>query len=686
MTSPSRLAQACLLALSLLVVIGLYIADGVQGIPTLLFCAAAIAAWFWPARSESRGTWLAITVLFLIYAVAGALIERTAAAVAESAVQLLLYLMVNKLFHRSTGRDQVQLLLLTLLCLLAVAGVTEELVFAVVFLVYVLLAVTALLAIHLGATRPAPGLRRARIRSGLAAVSLGSALVVLLLAGLTFLLVPRIGLGLFFSGGRLGASLAGFSDRVELGTIGRVRGGSRVIARVEFPGQEDPPDPGRLYLRGAAYSRYDGRTWRIVTRSSTRLKDLRVKKVYDLAEPGPDAELVRQRIYLEPIGVNVMPIADRPLSISFEGPEFRAPRTFYMLFRDREDAVRIWRPDRGSLQYEAVSDLTPLRGARLRNRGRDYPEAVREGNLDIAAVDPRVCDLARSLAGEAADPYDQARALERALEGQYGYTEEDDPGPGDIGPLEHFLLRRKQGHCEYFSSALAMMLRCLGVPTRNATGFAGGEWNEFGGYLAVAERDAHSWTEVYFPGAGWQRFDATPAREFRPAVSMLDRLYDAARLLWFKYVVEYDLNAQVRALRSLGRAFGGGEGAQPGPMELPLGEPLRAHALAILLIAGALVALYLVLRHGGRPGKQKRAELSAVSKLYRYLEQALARRGVRRNPAETPRRFAGRAAEALPGLADVVQEITELHEGALYGGQRIAAERIAGLRARLSRA
>ena len=75
MSRPSLLAQACLFSLAALVVIGLYVADGVDAITTLLFCAAAAVAWFRPASADSRRTWLAITVLFIVYAVANALLS-----------------------------------------------------------------------------------------------------------------------------------------------------------------------------------------------------------------------------------------------------------------------------------------------------------------------------------------------------------------------------------------------------------------------------------------------------------------------------------------------------------------------------------------------------------------------------------------------------------------------------------
>jgi len=78
-------------------------------------------------------------------------------------------------------------------------------------------------------------------------------------------------------------------------------------------------------------------------------------------------------------------------------------------------------------------------------------------------------------------------------------------------PLANFLFERKEGHCEYFASAMAVMLRSLAIPSRVVNGFRGGEFNDLNGQYVVRASDAHSWVEAYFPGHGWVGFDPTPA-------------------------------------------------------------------------------------------------------------------------------------------------------------------------------
>src|SRR5690606_4697902 len=123
---------------------------------------------------------------------------------------------------------------------------------------------------------------------------------------------------------------------------------------------------------------------------------------------------------------------------------------------------------------------------------------------------PRIRELAESVAGKHREsPRLAARTLETALRTGYQYHLESTSGAA-ADPLYDFLFVSKRGHCEFYSTAMVVMLRALGVPARNVTGFVGGTFNRFGDFYAVRQGDAHSWVEAYLPGRGWTRFDPTP--------------------------------------------------------------------------------------------------------------------------------------------------------------------------------
>jgi protein-glutamine gamma-glutamyltransferase len=297
-----------------------------------------------------------------------------------------------------------------------------------------------------------------------------------------------------------------------------------------------------------------------------------------------------------------------------------------------------------------------------------------------------VRQLALDITRDAETAYDKVVAIERWLS-QLDYTREM-VTPGAHEPLEHFLFKRREGHCEYFATALAILARAADVPTRNVNGFLGGEWNDFANYLAVRAGDAHSWVEIYFPGVGWVTFDPTPAagvpgleRGLGGLLGSLRRFSDSLRFQWFVWVVEYDLHRQLTLFRGVADAVrSGADSAIASPAERArawLAERKRP-ALMVVLIAAALLAAHIARRRlrRGRPGGRSPArKRSQVAAHYEAALRRLGRLGHGREPQATPREHArallgGRA----PG-AHAFAELVELYYRAEYGGADDEASR-----------
>src|SRR6185312_16626551 len=176
--------------------------------------------------------------------------------------------------------------------------------------------------------------------------------------------------------------------------------------------------------------------------------------------------------------------------------------------------------------------------------------------LPLDQLSPRTIALAHKIADGKLTSYDKAIAIKDWLDSNLSYTLQlVEPHRGQE-PLDFFLFDRKKGHCEYFASAFAILARIVGVPTREVDGFLGGEWNEYQGYVAVRAGDAHAWDEVFFPGAGWVTFDPTPPDRNDPLGrggagwrARMARLMDTLRFQWTKWVIEYDLVAQLSLFR-----------------------------------------------------------------------------------------------------------------------------------------
>src|SRR5262249_36937072 len=218
----------------------------------------------------------------------------------------------------------------------------------------------------------------------------------------------------------------------------------------------------------------------------------------------------------------------------------------------------------------------------------------------------RTRDLARTITAGMKTQYDKALAIKRWLVNNLSYTLVL-VDPGDQEPVDFFLFDRKEGHCEYFASAFAVLARAVAIPTRQVNGFLGGEWNEYQGYVAVRAGDAHSWDEIYISGAGWITIDPTPPGDIDALgrggsgwTGRLGRLLDTLRFQWNKWVIEYDLASQLMLFKQVGSAFGDGASAVKA-LVIDAKNAIVRHRY-IALAVGALIALWLAVRRRQRHG------------------------------------------------------------------------------------
>ncbi|MDB4973388.1 MAG: Transglutaminase-like enzyme [Myxococcaceae bacterium] len=667
--------------------------------------AGFVASWYAEGPLLARKWWSQGITAFIAVALLAQIARGfvTGGGWLGLAMEFAGLLTLSRLANRRTAADYQQIAILAFIQLIAATVLTTDLGYAAVFVAFAIVTPWALTFAHLRreiernypAEPDVPGGNDvARVLSSRRIVDpsflLWTALLSLPMLAMTvamFALFPRIGLGMLNFGVNRGQHVSGFGSDVELGGFGLIRDDPTVVVRVSTSKKIDDFSARRmLRLRGTAFDLYDGHKWTRSTGATVKMTPM--GDYYPLKRMARDRDLtlrlvldrLDEPVIFVPTGAVGLRIAQRGL------PGAQGERL--SLARAHGFDIRYSSSEEIGIVYEAIVSSVAF--------DADVPvdrELDEQRYLALPKGHERVVELARKVSAGIDDPYQKARRLERYLrsENHYAYSLQLFDTRGQL-PLVAFLFDAKRGHCEYFSSALAIMLRGVGIPARNVTGFAGGEFNSYGGYYSVRQSDAHSWVEALIPGRGWVTLDPTPgsrdAFQNTDVFRELRAMVDAMRAYWMTRVVGYDLRAQVRAVRQLRdffRGFGWSLGKReadardsarsPGHTDLGALSAWGAGAACLLLaLAGALLW-----RRRRRTSTRLSRSAVAAQRLYRELEQTLARSGHARPPHVTPEAHARALSQAGFPAASAVSELTDAYVRTRYGEHALEQARLAEL-------
>src|SRR6266850_1437301 len=531
----------------------------------LLFAALMVVAWKCEGTkwqlSERAGlviVLLSIPLFFLDWQYQKATGEPVERLGVNALAHLIVFLSAIKLLQIKKDRDWVFLYLISFFEILLAAGLSFSPLFLATLTLYLLCGLSAVTAFEIQKARRAirktetrllvpPDSRvfrkvkshRARLWLSAEAIRLpfvALALLILIfgLALPLFLVVPRSGAAMFTRGGTGLGPFIGFSENVTLGEIGELKQDNETVMRVRV----DDAQPGReLRWRGVALDEFTGRGWK---KSALARHTEAIPNAHGFFQLGTTEalhHLTTQTVFLEPLETPVLFAAARAVAIQGDFPFLRV---------DDEGSIQSRRHEFDRLIYKALSDTTEPAVDVLRSDIRAYPTTYQRYLQVPAILDLRISDLAHAIIvrTHARNRFDAAKAIESQLQTTYGYSLQMKAGGPD--PLADFLFNVKTGHCEYFSTAMAVMLRTQGIASRVVNGFLPGEYNEAAGAYTVRQSDAHSWVEVYFPETrSWVTFDPTPvAGRIEPThtglAAFVGKYAEAFELIWFQYVVGYD--------------------------------------------------------------------------------------------------------------------------------------------------
>ncbi len=501
-------------------------------------------------------------------------------------------------------------------------------------------------------------------------------LATLVLAVPLFAMLPRVRSPYILGpGGGLGqeTARAGFSDEMSLDLIGRIRDNREVALHLFFAGEPSPP--GVMRFKAATYDIWEGRSWQRSGRLRTLVRSPR-DGVFRLVPGRPKATV---DVVLEPLRSKSFILPTEALTVDSD---------LVALDLDRGGAVSLKGAPGEPIEYRVEL------GSEERSLAAPPEPELQDPALDPRGVSDRIARLAAEWAG-VGDDEQRARRIERRLIFGYDYTL-DLVGRGGEDPIEHFLFTARRGHCEYFATAMVLLLRAQGIPARLVTGFLGAEYSVWERSWIVRQSNAHAWVEAWIPGQGWLPFDPTPpAGRPQPEPENLVRLarqgYEFLVFRWDRYVLSFDFNDQVGLFFSLRSAWdqlmrglaGGGAGetgapsvsaaAPAAPATAPL-PTLRRLAWPLGLSGGALLAAL-----GAWLAWRQRSAWSAT-RAYLELRRAL---GANHLPVPDwlgPLAFAELAGRRLPEAGAATSRLVTSYLRESFAGRPCSPAELARLR------
>jgi len=669
----------------------------VDAISIVLFTAVFISSWFLDTDRirQSIPKWLLICIsgAWLTFcAVDYRLFTRS---LVVTFFHLIIFAAAVKLLTVSKDRDYLLLYLISFAELLAASTLTANIVFAGCFLAFLLSGISTLILFEMrrtharmqDQTRVQPLVVPRQLRgtgfelfspfpAGLfSAIVIGIAALILAVAVPVFFLLPRVNWGMYRHPSGKTQFTSGFSDTVELGRIGDIKQSDVVVMRVKTdkPPSEMPLD---LKWRGLSFDYYDGRVWKR-TDQSRRAVPIQ-GWYYKLENSTQGTNLIRQTLFLEPMSTDVIFATHKALALS---------RDVGLLWRDSSDSLYAAKPLTAKLRYSAVSDPIRPDPSNISDL-RPIPSEVQKAYTQVPPEDPRIAELAKQVTRSAKDRYGKAQALEKYLRTHYSYSLVLRGTPHSRDPLAMFLFDVQKGHCEYFASAMTIMLRQIGIPARLVNGFRIGEYNAIGNNWTVRQYDAHSWVEAYFPPYGWIEFDPTPPEPEHPRSAfqrVISNLADAIDLWWWDGVVNYDSSKQYQVISALRMTM---ESFQLGIKGLAARtrEKIRTGAASVRSphLASSLasrwaiwfscitMAILLMIRPlrrkisgSVRPVLYRRNEKVVATDFYRRAIILLGNQGIMRSYGQTPIEFArslGNHPAAIPLLS-----LTHMYNAVRFG-------------------
>ncbi len=435
----------------------------------------------------------------------------------------------------------------------------------------------------------------------------------------------------------------------------------------------DVEAPQGHYWRGVTFDTYNGRQW---LNADTDTITMEPGDASVLGAPYAARKIITQTMTTYLRGETVLFSAPQPLratqpvraDVFYLSPSEGNAALFGVGGASGDGArpveiarMRTRQPFKEGDAYQVISAITTADVEALRQASTKYPSYVRDRYLQLPDTLPeRVKTLAQQVTQGLDNNYDRAAAIQDYLRREIKYNEKIAAPPDNVDGVDYVLFQSKEGYCDYYASAMAVMARSVGIPARIVAGYAQGELEPELGVYRVREANAHSWVEVFFPGLGWIEFEPTAAQPFIVRPRPVDnQTPEEASLL--EEQAQRDRENLLEQEEKFGEAdtapgeFAGGLGS---PLaSLPAAGRLGGVILGVALVGAVIYGIYR-LSQRRRQRRETQLDPALTMRLYERLERWSERVGLERRPSQTPFEHAVVLSQTVPEGAAPIQRIT----------------------------
>jgi len=598
-------------------------------------------------------------------------------------IHLVFFIAIVKIVTATTNRDYFFLKVIAFMELLAACILSASINFFLFLAFFLILGVATFMSSEIRRaaqkTAPSPVSSRSlgwRLSAVTGTISIG----MLVLTGFLFFLLPRTARAALQHILSHRYHLAGFSNEVTLGEIGEIKKQDTPVMHVKLGAMLERQ--AALHWRGSALAQFDGHRWfNLPAQGHYRSMDSDGQLTLGPWRAGTGLSYSVHLSDAAPDGT--LFFAGSPQSLRIDAPG---------VIKTPVDSYRLLGTGYSNVSYQVFSYLDPSSSDPEGLRSEPPPDPLtdeqRDAYLRLPRIDIRIWTLAHEITQYQRAPEGKARSLEKHLRRTYGYTLEM-PSAEAADPLANFLFSRRKGHCEYFASAMAVMLRTVNIPSRIVTGFAGGVYNPISGWYVIRASDAHSWVEAWLPGLGWTTFDPTPPDPNPPRLSVLTRIgfyMDAAEIFWQDWVLNYNIDRQLLLASHMEQRSRNFRMNWLDQLSNSTTKAVQAgSAYGPMLIALTAVAFFFYRFNGDmrrwwskhrsfRRVQRGEIQRTDATLLYERMLKTLKRRGIEKPPWLTPMEFARVLDD--PELSVLVDDITSAYNELRFGGHPEAARRI----------